>query len=315
MTRILIVEPIHTDGLAVLEARGLSIERLAPGCPDTELAEAVARSAAILVRVRPLPGDLLGRAPGLQIVSKHGVGCDNIDVAHCSGRGIPVAIAADANAVSVAEHTMMLVLAAARGLAAQEQAVRTGDWAYRLTGGGFELAGKTLLIVGLGRIGRRVAELARAFGLRVLGHDPVAAVPGVEPVGLEDGLALADIVTLHVPLTAATGGLLGAAQLARMKPDALLVNCARGGIVDEDALCERLADGRLGAYASDVFAAEPPPADNPLLHAPRTVLTPHSAAMTPEAKRAMAVQAAENILAHLDGRLEPRVVINQDALA
>ncbi|MEO1601088.1 MAG: hydroxyacid dehydrogenase [Pseudomonadota bacterium] len=314
MTRVLVVEPIHSDGIAALEAGGVTLEQLAPGCPDSELTEAVARAEAILVRVRQLSGAMLDGARALRIVSKHGVGCDNIDVAHCTGRGIPVAIAADANAVSVAEHTMLLMLAAARGLREQDHAARAADWGFRATGGGFELAGKTLLVVGLGRIGQRVVQLARAFGMRVLGHDPVAQAEDAEPVTLDAGLAEADLVTLHVPLTGTTAGLFDAARLAALRPGAVLINCARGGIVDEAALRLALAEGRIGYYGSDVFAEEPVPAEDPLLSTPRTVLTPHSAAMTPEAKRAMAVQAAENILACLDGRLEPRVVINRQEL-
>ncbi|MEO0620735.1 MAG: hydroxyacid dehydrogenase [Pseudomonadota bacterium] len=314
MTRVLVVEPIHSDGIAVLEAAGVTLEELAPGCPDSELTEAVARAEAILVRVRQLSGAVLDGARALRIVSKHGVGCDNIDVAHCTGRGIPVAIAADANAVSVAEHTMLLMLAAARGLREQDHAARAADWGFRATDGGFELAGKTLLVVGLGRIGQRVVQLARAFGMRVLGHDPVAQAEGAEPVALDAGLAEADLVTLHVPLTGTTAGLFDAARLAALRPGAVLINCARGGIVDEAALRLALAEGHIGYYGSDVFAEEPVPAEDPLLSTPRTVLTPHSAAMTPEAKRAMAVQAAENILACLDGRLEPRVVINRQEL-
>lgn len=314
MTRVLVVEPIHSDGIAVLETGGVTLDQLAPGCPDSELTEAVARAEAILVRVRQLSGAMLDGARALRIVSKHGVGCDNIDVAHCTGRGIPVAIAADANAVSVAEHTLLLMLAAARGLREQDHAARAADWGFRATGGGFELAGKTLLVVGLGRIGQRVVQLARAFGMRVLGHDPVAQAEDAEPVTLDAGLAEADLVTLHVPLTGTTAGLFDAARLAALRPGAVLINCARGGIVDEAALRLALAEGRIGYYGSDVFAEEPVPAEDPLLSTPRTVLTPHSAAMTPEAKRAMAVQAAENILACLDGRLEPRVVINRQEL-
>ncbi|MEO0993492.1 MAG: hydroxyacid dehydrogenase [Pseudomonadota bacterium] len=314
MTRVLVVEPIHSDGIAVLETGGVTLDQLAPGCPDSELTEAVARAEAILVRVRQLSGAMLDGARALRIVSKHGVGCDNIDVTHCTGRGIPVAIAADANAVSVAEHTLLLMLAAARGLREQDHAARAADWGFRATGGGFELAGKTLLVVGLGRIGQRVVQLARAFGMRVLGHDPVAQAEDAEPVTLDAGLAEADLVTLHVPLTGTTAGLFDAARLAALRPGAVLINCARGGIVDEAALRLALAEGRIGYYGSDVFAEEPVPAEDPLLSTPRTVLTPHSAAMTPEAKRAMAVQAAENILACLDGRLEPRVVINRQEL-
>ncbi|MEO0821166.1 MAG: NAD(P)-dependent oxidoreductase [Pseudomonadota bacterium] len=314
MKHVVVVEPIHPDGLALLEAeRGLGVTALPAGATRAEMLAAVPGASAILVRVAPLDAALLAAAPALEIVSKHGVGCDNIDLAHCRARGIPVTVAADANAISVAEHTLTLMLAAAKRLAAQEAAARAAAWGARGGFGAIELSGRTLLVIGFGRVGRRVARLSAAFGMRVLAHDPLLD-PEAETAGaerapdLDRALGEADIVCLHTPLTSATRGLLDAARLARLRPGAILVNAARGGIVEEAALRAALIEGRLGAYASDVFATEPLAPDDPILTAPNTVLTPHAAAMTGEAMRAMALQSAANIRAHFAGLLDPGVL-------
>lgn len=311
---VLLTEPIHPDGRAVLEAAGLAIRELPAPTPEA-FAEAAPAAAAILVRVMKLPEALLGPLNALEVVSRHGVGCDNVAVDHCSARGIPVAIAADANARSVAEHTLALMLAGARNLLAHDRATRAGDWAARVANGrdSFELAGKTLLVIGVGRVGSRVARLARAFEMRVLGHDKYRAeLPeGVEPApDLDAALAEADVIAVHVPLTEETRGLLGAERLARLKPTAHVVNAARGNIVDEAALLARPP----AFYGADVFREEPPGAGDPLLAHGPSLLTPHVAAMTHESMRAMAVQAAGNVVAALEGRLDPAVVFNRAAL-
>lgn len=317
MKRIVVVEPIHADGLALLRGDpGVEIVALGVGAPEAELSAALEGAAGVLVRTRPLTADLLARAPALEVVSKHGVGCDNIAVDHLTARGVPVTIAADANAVSVAEHTLTLMLACAKRLFEQDAGARTADWSYRQRTGAWELSGKTVLIIGLGRIGRRVARLCEAFGMRVLGYDLAGAPEGVASVAdLDAGLAEADVVTVHVPLVDGTRNLLDAARFARMKPGAVLINCARGGVVAEAPLIERLRAGALAAYGTDVFETEPLRADEPLFGAPNVIVTAHTAAMTAEAKRAMAMQSAENALSGLRGALRPDVVINAEGLA
>ncbi len=312
MSRIVVVEPIHPDGLAMLrEHPGTEVIAFDAPATEAELCDALPGARAILVRTLPMGGDRLALASTLEIVSKHGVGCDNIDVTACTGRGIPVTIAAGANATAVAEHTLMLMLACAKRLPAQDAAARAGDWSFRKRTNAFELKGKTVLIIGMGRIGRQVAPLCAAFGMRVIGYDPHAHFDGVERADdLEVALAQADIVTIHTPMLPETDGMIGAAELARMKRGGILINCARGGVADEPALIDALKSGHLAMLGTDVLVTEPMLASDPLLALPNVIATPHTGAMTAESARAMATISAQNILDHLNARLDPSVVVN-----
>ncbi len=312
MHTVLLTEPMHPDGLALLEARA-DVSLVVAGVGSAGFDAALPAVEAIGVRTHRLPEAVLARAPRLCVVAKHGVGFDNVDVAHLAARDIPMAVAANANALSVAEHTLMLMLAAAKHLRGYDAAVREGRWAERLSGRAVDLGGRTVLVVGFGRVGSRVARLCAAFGMTVLVHDvrPVMVEAGAEVVhDLDVALARADVLTLHIPLSAESAGSFGAARLARLRPGAVLVNCARGGIVDEAALTTCLRSGAIAAAGLDVFDDEPPAPDNPLLHLPNVVLTPHSAATTAEGARRMAVSVAENLLAGLDGTLDPAMVVN-----
>lgn len=319
MKAVTILGAMHADAIALLADRpdvAVTVidEAIAPR--DTVL-QAIRGASGIAVRTQRLDADLLAAAPGLEIVSRHGVGCDSIDVDWMSARGLPVAIAVGANDRSVAEHTIAMMLALARDLLNQTDAVRRADWSGRLRHRGVELHGKTLLVVGYGRIGRRVATMAQALGLQVVARDPYVSdfAAGISVAEtLEAGLAVADIVSLHTPLNAETRHLIGAREIAALKPGALLVNCARGGIADEAAVAAALASGHLGGYGSDVFDDEPVGPDNPLLIAPNTVLTPHIAASTPEGMRAMGIQAIRNVLDCFDGRLAPEMIFNRKEL-
>lgn len=312
MHTVILTEPMHEAGMGLL--RGRASVRLVialPGSPEFEAA--LPEAVGIGVRTARLPADVLARALRLRVVAKHGVGFDNVDTEHLRARGIPMAIAAHANARSVAEHTLMLMLAAAKHLRSYDAFVREGPWSQRLSGRAVDLGGRVALVVGHGRVGRRVAALCMAFGMRVLVHDILPQPPSdayeVAPV-LDEALGRADVVTLHIPLSPATAGLFDAARIARMRLGAVLVNCARGGIVAEDALASALQQGRLAAAGLDVFAEEPPDPASPLLHLPNVVATPHSAATTAEGAERMAVSVAENILDALDGSLPPDVVVN-----
>lgn len=320
MTRVLLVGAVHPAGLARLRGEpGIEVVELGEDRPE-EIPGALAEAEAVIVRTAPLPAAAIAGAPKLRVVTKHGVGYDNIDVAAATARGIPVTVTATANATSVAEFTLAQILALTKLSAAMDAAVRAGDWAARNRLAPIELAGKTLVIVGFGRIGRRVASRALAFELRVLVHDPYVTAEairaaGCEPVErLEDALAAADVVTLHCPLTAETRGLIGRERLARLPAGAFLVNTARGGIVDEAALAEALRSGRLAGAALDVMVREPLPADDPLLALPNLLLSPHIAGVTAESARRMALEAAENVLAGLAGRLPREVVVNPEVL-
>jgi phosphoglycerate dehydrogenase-like enzyme len=230
---------------------------------------------------------------------------DNVDLRAATRRRIPVVYVPQANSVSVAEHAVGMMLALGKHSLDLDRAVRKAEWHRRQVLVGMELEGKSLWVVGLGAIGRLVAEKCRtAFQMRVLGYDPyLTVVPaGVERVGtLEAVLREADIVTVHVPLTAETRGLIGRQELAMCKPTAYVVNTSRGEVVDTLALAEALRAGRLAGAAVDVFPVEPPPPDHPLLSAPNTLFSPHAASHTEESLQRMAVSVAEDVLLVLRG--------------
>ncbi|MEM9140839.1 MAG: hydroxyacid dehydrogenase [Pseudomonadota bacterium] len=319
MPRLTILGAIHPDAMALLEARSdISVNIVAEALAErSQIAEAIAGTDAIVVRTAKLDAELLARAPDLEIVSRHGVGCDSVDVAWMSAQGLPVAITVGGNDRSVAEHALGMMLGLAKDFERQTDFTRRSDWSVRETHRGFDLEGRVLLVLGHGRIGSRTAELALAFGMEVLAYDPYvdAYPPGVRRVtDMAEGLGLADIVTIHVPKSPETTPLVGAAEVAAMRQGAILINCARGGIADEDAVAAALRSGHLAGYGCDVYAEEPAGPDNPVLSAPNTILTPHSAAMTPQGMRRMGMISVQNALDCLDGRLDPDMIFNRKEL-
>ena len=319
MDTILLTEAIDPAGVAVLAARPEF--RVVTALPnDPAFTAALPHTLGIGVRVARLDAALLAQAPRLRVAAKHGVGTDNIDVAYLAARGIPTMVTAEANSVSVAEHTLTVMLAAAKHLGAYDAAVRRGDWDIRKSARAVEVAGRRVLVVGYGRIGRRVAALCRAFGMDVVVHDTAApaaraaAESGLECApDLDAALSRADILTLHVPRTRRTAGMFDAARLARLPRGAVVVNCARGGLLDETALASALQTGALAAAALDVFDEEPMPPGHPLAGLGNVILTPHSAATTFEGARAMAVATARNLLDAIDGHPDPACVADPAA--
>jgi len=308
--RILVTDPLGEAGLEVLRGHpGVEVE-VAPGLPREELAIRLAGADAVIIRSGTrLDAGLLERAGRLRVVGRAGAGVDNVDLDAATRRGIVVMNTPGGNAVTTAEHALALLLAAARRIPEADASLRAGRW-ERKRFLGVELEGKTLGVIGLGNVGSAVARKARGLGMRVIAHDPYlsperAAELGVTAVGLDELLARADAVTVHVPLSERTRGLIGRNEIARMRPGAILVNCSRGGIVDEAAAAEALAGGHLGAVALDVFEREPPPQDHPLLAAGRTVLTPHLGASTAEAQEKVAVAIARQVLDFLTTVLKP----------
>jgi len=321
---VLVTEPMHEAGMAMLRARDdIEIVEAEDPTPGT-LARLIPGVHAVAVRVAKLDADLLGRAPDLQVVSRHGVGCDNIDVAHLTARGIPVAIAAGANSSSVAEHTMAMALMLSRRLRAVDRAVRDGDFAARTRLIATDLEGATMLIVGFGRVGRKLAPRALAFGMDVVAADILpygeqAAAMGCRfAADFRTELPGADFVSLHVPLDASTRHLMSAPEFASMKPGAVLINCARGGVVDETALLAALASGQLSGAGLDVYSEEPPPLGDPvfgpLLAREDVILAPHTGAASHGAMKEMARMAMQNILDVFDGAIDDDFVFNADAL-
>lgn len=287
--RVVVADKMARGGLDLLaRTPGLEVVNCA-GKPREEFERALERAHALIVRSETrVTADLLNRAPLLRVIARAGIGVDTIDVHAATRRGIAVMNAPGANTVSAAEHAMGLLLALVRHIPWAADSMRRGEW-DRKKYEGTELRGKTIGIVGLGRIGGHVAGLARAFGMTVVGHDPFlaperAAELQVKILPLDQLLATADVVTLHVALTDGTRHLINAERLAQMKPTAILVNTARGELVDEAALAAAITDKRIAGAAVDVFAQEPLPADAPLRQLDRVILTPHLAASTAEAQ-------------------------------
>ncbi|HET9340076.1 MAG TPA: hydroxyacid dehydrogenase [Casimicrobiaceae bacterium] len=277
--------------------------------PDALAAEAAEADALIVRNRTQVRGALLAGAPRLRVVGRLGVGLDNIDLPGCEARGIAVIPATGANAQAVAEYVIGTALLLLRGAYRSTGEVAAGKWPRAALSSGREIAGKALGIVGFGDIGRRVARLGRALGMEAAAHDvalpasaPVWRDERVEPRDLDALLGASDVVTLHVPLVAATRNLIDGRRLAAMRRGAILVNTARGGVVDEAALGAALASGHLGGAALDVFEQEPLPAGSPLANAPNLVLTPHVAGLTQEANARVSTMIAERVLAALAGR-------------
>ena len=319
MKKLVIVQPLLPDAYRILDERP-DIEWCVvdPGSP-TELAEAIEDADGMTIRVMNLAEEVLDAAKKLRVISRHGVGYDNIPVAYCTRRNIAIAITAGANSNAVAEHAFFLMLAAARAGMEMDHGIREGDFAIRSRIVGIELAGKSLLVVGYGRIGQQLAARAKAFGMRILVHDPFqepAQDRELERVGsLKEALPQADFVSLHLPLTPETAGMIGGRELDLLPDNAIIVNSSRGGLVDEAALIDRINSGKLFGAGLDTFCQEPLPADSPLLAERRIILSPHSAALTDNSLRAMGRLAIRNAIAGIDGTLDPAMVVNPDSLA
>ena len=296
--------------------------RLLQARPDVRLQVLAAPTQAELARALPeadglvivmeqpaLTGPLVELAPRLRIACRCGAGYDNFDLTALTRRGIPLATTRDANAGTVAEHALYLMLALARRGPALDRAVKGGAWPR--TFGGVELAGRTCVIVGYGRIGQALGRRVAAFDMEVVVVDP--QVPDALP--LAQALARADFVVLACALTPETTGLMNSATLKRMKPSAFLVNIARGKVVDESALAAALEAGQIAGAGLDVLQTEPPRPGHPLLARDDVVLTPHVASYIDTAYDRMAVACAENALAGLDGTLDPATVVNPEVLA
>ena len=305
--RIVISEFMDEAAVSTLSARFAVLYDKTLVDRRDELRAQLRDAAALIVRNRTqVDPDLLAAAPDLRVVGRLGVGLDNIDTEACAARGIEVIPATGANAQAVAEYVIGTAMALLRTAYQSTAAVADGAWPRPALGEGREIAGKTLGVVGFGGIGRLTARLAAAVGMHVVGFDPqlgpassVWAAHGTAPLSLSELLTQSDVVTLHVPLTRETRGLIDAARIAQMKPEAIVVNTARGGVVDEAALARALRAGRLGGAALDVFEREPLPAGSPFAGCPRLILTPHIAGVTRESNERVSSLIADKVAAAL----------------
>ena len=310
---VVLADPIHEQGIAILEQIATVRQANQDGLP---LADQLRDVHAIVTRLTKVTPELIDAAPSLRAISRHGVGVDSVDVTYATSRGIPVLYTPAANAESVAEHTLGMMLAVSKMILLGDRAQRNGDFQSRTRLIGFELYGKTLGIVGAGRVGSRVARMCRAaLDMHVIAYDPFlsaddARLRGVELVpDLSILLQEADYVSLHAPLTPETQALIGPRELNLMKPTAILVNCARGGIVDEEALATALLEGQIAGAAVDVWQQEPPPQDHPLFALENVIVSPHMAAHTEEAMIRMATTLALDITRVLQGE-RPHFCVN-----
>ncbi|HEY8204885.1 MAG TPA: phosphoglycerate dehydrogenase [Pyrinomonadaceae bacterium] len=289
------LEPLRSDSFAIEKRTGLSGQDLARALTDVD---------GLVVRSETkVTADLMDAASSLRVIGRAGVGVDNIDVPAATARGIVVMNAPDGNTITTAEHTIALLVSLARNVPQANSSVKAARW-ERKRFVGAELRGKTLGVIGLGRIGRAVAQRAAALGMKIVAHDPFVAVDQtgdveIEVASLDEVLSRADFLTIHTPLTNETRGLISADAFAKMKPGARVINCARGGLVDERALYDAITSGKIAGGALDVFEQEPPPSDHPLLSLDQVIVTPHLGASTAEAQEAVALTVAEQMRDYL----------------
>lgn len=319
--RVMIQMPVTAGIRSVFDGRDdIEYERF------TELSEAnilqhIGNYDAVILGVAPFTARIIEKADRLKIASRHGVGYDSVDVAALTRAGIPLTVVGTANSVTVAEHALFFMLALAKRARAYDREVRKGNWNIRFDLPAFDLAGRKLLILGFGRIGRRLVKRCVAMDMEVLVHDPYVIQDAIVTAGatpVPDWRAVLpeiDFLSVNCPKNAETDGMVGRAELAAMKPTAFVVNTARGGIVDEAALCDALQRNLIAGAGIDPFVVEPATADNPLFALDNILVTPHSAGVTEESMFRMGQWAAQNIVDCFDGKLNPDNVINREVLA
>ncbi|CAN7590537.1 hydroxyacid dehydrogenase [Pararhizobium sp. LjRoot238] len=315
MTHILVAGKLHPSGVALLNSvPGVTFDYVEE-VSEPSYAPLIGKADALVLRTQPLSAATVANAGRLKVVSRHGVGYDAVHLPSLNERGIALTIVGDVNSVSVAEHAMMLILAASKRVLRGDRAVRQpAEWGWRNRLEAEEISGKSLLIIGYGRIGRHLARMAAGFGMEIKAFDPYLTTQGWPdgPVGAVDtlleGLAWADYVSVNVPK--ADRPVIGSAEFAAMKRGSILVNTARGGVVEEAALVDALRSGQIGAAGLDVFDDEPPAEDSPLLGYDQVVLSPHIAGLTRECGERMAVASVQNVLDFFAGSIDPKLVVN-----
>lgn len=321
MPRLLVAGKLHPAGearIADLRAGGVEVDYI------QEISEAaflpfIGSADALVLRTQPLTAETIAKAPRLKVVSRHGVGYDAVDVAALTARGIALTIVGDLNSASVAEQAMMFLLAASKRLLRADRAVRDpAGWGWRNRLGQQEISGKSLLIIGYGRSGRKLAKMAAGFDMQVRAHDPYLESLGwpdgpVSPVtDLAEGFAWADCISVHIPKS--DRPILGADELALCKPGVIIANTARGGVVCETALQAALQNGQVHAAGLDVFEVEPPVDPMPFAGADNAILSPHIAGLTEEASERMALACVNNAMNYLNQTVDPSMIVNRNAL-
>ena len=318
---VLLPQPIESEAIALLEQESCTITIAASPKPEA-VSSLIKDAHGLILRTGiTITRDLIERAPELLVISRTGGGLDNVDVEAATEKGILVTSNLGVNTISVAEHVLSMILALSKKLAVMDRAVRRGNFAIRYQNLPRDINGKTIGLLGFGRIGCAIGRIChQTFGMRVIAYDPYLTDDKkdechswVSMVELSELLAKSDFISIHVPLSDQTFDLLGESEFSLMKPDAFLINASRGGVVNEGALVKALQNNKIAGAGLDVFSEEPVPADHPLLELENVILTPHSAALTRECVTRMATEAAECVLDVFAGR-EPRNVANPQVL-
>jgi D-3-phosphoglycerate dehydrogenase len=317
--KVMVPDSMAKAGLDVLRARDdvevvpydpyISMPDLQAGLKDTD---------GIALSLTPLKAPEIAAAPRLRVAARIGVGFDAVEIPALTARGIPLMVVGTANSVSVAEHAIFMMYSLAKQVMAQDKLVRDNRWKDRWSAMPVDLAEKTLLVIGFGRIGTRTAKRCLAMDMPVLVYDPYVPAAtikqaGYEPVtDLDAAVARADVITIHCPRNPETLGMFSAARIAKMKPNAFIINTARGGLIDEAALAAALRSGKVAGAGIDVFDKEPPAADNPLYGMPNTIVSAHMAGVTAESMDRMAITTSKNILSVLDGTPNKENAVNRE---
>ena len=318
MPHVVVGGPLHPSGRQVLDtAADFSVTYIDVTSEESLVAE-IANADAVLLRTQPVSEPTIALGKNVKIYSRHGVGYDAVDVDALNRRGIALAVCGDVNSTTVAEHASMLILGACKRILRGDAAVRGGDWEWRNKLEGRDIRGRNLLQFGYGRIGRHIGARMQVFGMNIRAYDPYLmqagwpkdGVAGVE--NLDEALQWADVISFSIPHKGAP--LIGGAELAKMRDGVVLVNTARGGIIDQTALVDALKSGKVSAAGLDVFAEEPMPDNNPLKGFDQVVLSPHIGGLTQDAAARMAISSAENIVNFFNGTIDHTLIVNREQI-
>jgi len=309
--KFVMTQAVCPEGLQMLD--GVADVYVADNQDPNNYLDEMKDADALIVRIAKCDGHAIENSPNLKVIGRTGVGYDSVDVKTATAHGIPVVITPGANNRSVAEHAVAMMFALSKNLVEAQQEMCKGNWEIRGAKKAFELEGKTIGILGLGAIGRETAKICEGCGMKVAAYDPFLSKEQVEGYGAvyyenyEDLLKVSDVVSIHVPLTDETKNMISKKQLTEMKKTALIINCSRGGIINETDLVEELKAGEIAGAGTDVFCSEPPKTDDPLLNCPNLIVSPHSAAQTREAVIKMAQMCVKGCLAVAEGKKWPFV--------
>lgn len=309
--KFVMTQAVCPEGMELLD--GVAQVYVADNQDPNNYLDQMADADALIVRIAKCDGHAIENSPNLKVIGRTGVGYDTVDVKKATQLGIPVVITPGANNRSVAEHAVAMMFALSKNLVEAQNEMCAGNWEIRGAKKAFELEGKTVGVIGMGAIGRETAKICQGCGMKVAGYDPFMSQEKIEALGAEyyadyqELLKTADIITIHVPLTDDTRNMIAKEQLASMKKTALIINCSRGGIINEADLVQALKDGVIAGAGTDVYCNEPPKADDPLLNCPNLIVSPHSAAQTREAVIKMAQMCVKGCLAVCRGEKWPYV--------